>query len=176
MSRSPASPGRGPARPESASDETLARFEASLAKVVRLLADRTTVGDIATRSGHHLPAASWALLEYLAEHGSMPVSAIATCHGVDVSSVTPRLKALQNAGLIARHRDPDDARVHHITITERGTHALVSVHAARSDFLAEAAWNLDRSALRAATDVLEHLVAELSPTDRRLAGNPAERN
>jgi DNA-binding MarR family transcriptional regulator len=157
-------------RDEAPTGSTLDRFESTLAKVVRLLADRTTVGDIAARSGHLLPAASWALLEYLAEHGTMPVSAIAACHGVDVSSVTPRLKTLESAGLIARHRDPDDARVHHISITAPGQHALSCVHAARRDFLAEAAGNLESEALDATTTVLEHLVAQLSPTNRRLDG------
>jgi len=64
---------------------TLDDVERSLAAAMRLLTDRTTTGDIARRCGYDLPPASWSLLEYLEAHGSLRVSDIAACHGVDVS-------------------------------------------------------------------------------------------
>lgn len=153
----------------------LARFERALADVTRLLNDRATVGDIASRSGYHLPPASWALLEYLDGHGPMPVSAVAACHGVDISSVTPRLKSLEAGGLIARHRDGNDARVHLIEIAAPGRAALAAVHAARRELLAAAIGDVDADALAGAAGVVERVAARLSTTHERIQAHTARR-
>lgn len=149
----------------SAADATLADFERSLAAVLRRLADRGTVGDVARRSGYNLPPASWALLEHLDGVGSMRVSDIAACHGVDVSSVTPRLKSLQNAGLVSRETLPTDARVSLISITAEGRQALESVHAARREILAAVIDDTDTRRITVAAEVLAHIAARLSGAD-----------
>ncbi|EIV92376.1 MarR family winged helix-turn-helix transcriptional regulator [Frankia sp. QA3] len=154
--------------PAPAPPTALAALERALADVARILADRATVGDLARRSGFDLPAASWALLEYLDGHGPMPVSAVAACHGVDVSSVTPRIKRLERDGLISRRRDARDARVHLIHITDRGRHALDSVHAARRDLLGAAIAGLDPTRLGIAAEVLKLIADRLSTTQRRI--------
>src|SRR5688500_15001332 len=115
--------------------ETLAGFERSLAAVLRLLTGRATLHDISRRSGHDLPPASWALLEHLDQRGALRVSDIAACHGVDVSSITPRLKALEQSGLVVRESLPADARVSIMSITAYGREALESVHAVRRDII-----------------------------------------
>ena len=110
-------------------------FEKHLAAVVRLLEERDTVGDITERCGYALPPASWSLLEHLHARGTLRVSQIAACHGVDISSITPRLKSLESAGLISRGRDAADGRVHLIEISPAGAEALERVHTARSELL-----------------------------------------
>ncbi len=154
--------------PAPATPTALAALERALADVARILADRATVDDLARRSGFDLPAASWALLEYLDGHGPMPVSAVAACHGVDVSSVTPRIKRLERDGLISRRREPRDARIHLIHITDRGRHALDSVHAARRDLLDTAIAELDPTHVGIAAGVLELIAGRLSTTRRRI--------
>jgi DNA-binding MarR family transcriptional regulator len=154
---------------------SLVRFERSLAEVLRLLADRETIGDIAERSGHDLPPASWSLLEHLEARGSLRVSEIAACHGVDISSVTPRLKTLENAGLITRERSTTDARVFMITITPRGSHALESVHAVRREILAHIITEADANQISAATEILSRIAARLSMTDDRLGHHATNR-
>lgn len=141
---------------------TLDELERALASALRLLADRATVDDIARRSGYDLPPASWSLLEHLDARGALRVSDIAACHGVDVSSVTPRLKRLETAGLVNREREPTDARAFLISITDKGTHALESVHAARRQILAQAIGDLDIAELAVAADVLAHVARHLS--------------
>lgn len=138
-------------------------LERALAEVVRLLADRATIGDIARRSGYDLPPASWSLLEYLDSRGALRVTDIAACHGVDVSSVTPRLKRLETAGLVEREREPADARAFLISITDAGNSALESVHEARRQILASAVSDIDSSHVVITADVLaciaQHLYA-----------------
>lgn len=141
---------------------TLDELERSLAAVTRLLADRTTAGDLAARCGYDLPPASWALLEHLDTHGALRVSDVAACHGVDVSSVTPRLKRLENAGLVHRERLPTDARAFLISIAPDGSRALESVHAARREVLHQALEGIDPSSVAGATDVLGRIAAQLS--------------
>jgi hypothetical protein len=75
-----------------------------------VLTGRATLHDISRRSGHDLPPASWALLEHLDQRGALRVSDIAACHGVDVSSITPRLKALEQSGLVVRESLTSAAR------------------------------------------------------------------
>jgi DNA-binding MarR family transcriptional regulator len=142
----------------------MADFERSLAHVTRLLTERARLGDIARRSGHELSPASWALLEYLDSIGTMRVSEIAACYGVDVSSVTPRLKALENTGLVARETLASDARVSLMSITPLGTRALESVHAVRREIVADALANTDRTQVQAATQVLDTIAAFLGAT------------
>jgi DNA-binding MarR family transcriptional regulator len=143
--------------------ESLDDLERSLATVLRLLADRATAGDLATRCGYDLPPASWALLEHLAAHGSLRVSDIAACHGVDVSSVTPRLKRLENAGLVERGRAPTDARAFLIRITPEGDRALDSVHAARRELLDQVLDGTDPDDLARTASVLGRLAIGLAP-------------
>jgi DNA-binding MarR family transcriptional regulator len=132
-----------------------------VAHVTRLLTERARLGDIARRSGHELSPASWALLEYLDSIGTMRVSDIAACYGVDVSSVTPRIKALETAGLVARETLPTDARVSLMSITPLGSRALESVHAVRREILADALADLDPAQVEAAAQVLDTIAAFL---------------
>ncbi|MDD9207371.1 MarR family transcriptional regulator [Georgenia sp. 10Sc9-8] len=137
-------------------------LERSLSAVLRLLADRTTTGDVARRCGYDLPPASWSLLEHLGARGGLRVSEIAACHGVDVSSVTPRLQRLEQAGLVGRERVPTDARASLITITGEGRRALTSVHAARRALLEDALGNTDADQVAAAADVLARIADRMS--------------
>jgi DNA-binding MarR family transcriptional regulator len=137
-------------------------LEGSLAAVVRLLADRATVEDIARRSGYALPPASWSLLEHLDARGALRVSDIAACHGVDISSVTPRLKRLEAAGLVTRDKVPTDARAFLISITHEGIRALESVHAARRDILEQLVDDIDTAHLAVTAGVLAQIAHRLS--------------
>lgn len=140
----------------------LDELERALSSVVRLLADRATVEDVARRSGHDLPPASWTLLEHLDARGSLRVSDIAACHGVDISSITPRLKRLETIGLVAREREPTDARAFLISITADGIAALESVHAARREILAHAVGDVDIHNLTITAEVLKRVAQDAS--------------
>ena len=139
-------------------------LERSLAAVLRLLTDRATAGDLAARCGYDLPPASWALLEHLDTQGPLRVSDIAACHGVDVSSITPRWKRVESSGLVERERQTSDARSFLISITDEGRRALESVHAARREILGPALAGIDPAQVAGASAVLCRIAAELAPS------------
>lgn len=149
--------------------EVLAQLERGLAQLLRWMEDRETLGDLAHRSGHALAPASWALLEHLAARGSMRVSDVAACHGVHPSSIIPRLKALEQTGLVDRGADAADARVSIISITTAGRDALDSIHAARQEALGAVLPGMDSVAIETAADVLASIAQRLSesPVARR---------
>ena len=150
-------------RDEARADQAvLDELERSLAAVVRFLADRATTSDLAERCGYDLPPASWALMEHLDTHGALRVSDIATCHGIDVSSITPRLKRLESAGLVERERVPSDARAFLISVTPEGARALESVHAARRAILQQALAGIDPAHVAGASDVLCRIATQLA--------------
>jgi DNA-binding MarR family transcriptional regulator len=140
----------------------LDHLERSLAAVLRLLSDRTTATDLADACGYDLPPASWSLLECLDSEGSLRVSDIAAFHGVDVSSITPRLKKLESAGLLRREREPQDARAFRISIAHDGARALERVHEARRAILREALLGIEPERVASAAEVLCRIAAQLS--------------
>lgn len=142
-----------------ASPSPLQVFEQSLSTVIRLLEERE--GEVALRCGHDLPPASWSLLEHLHARGTLRVSQIAACLGVDISSITPRLKALEGSGLIARRRDPSDGRVHLIAITETGSRAVHGLHRARCELLEGLTGDLAPGQIADAAAVLAHVARRL---------------
>ncbi len=145
-------------------DDPMDALERSLATVFRVMTDRVMLNDLAQRCGYDLPAASWALLEHLDTHGALRVSDIAMCHGVDVSSITPRLKRLENDGLLRRDREPGDARAFLITITSEGIAALNGLHAARRGILQGALTGAESHGVECAAEVLTRIARTLSPT------------
>lgn len=157
MSRTTTSPSTA-----SESAEALDRFERGAIALMRRLADRGTLGDIARRTGHELSPVSWRLLEHLHATGPKRVSDIAACHGVDVSSVTPRLQGLESAGLIERGTDPLDARVSIISLSAGGRRAVESVCEARREILARALHDAEPSAVLAAADVMLDVAEQLA--------------
>lgn len=156
-------------------DPTLDALERSLSAVLRSLGDRVTSESLAAACGYDLPQASWALLEYLEALGPLRVSQIAACHGVDVSSVTPRLQKLERSGLIARTRDTGDARVFHISLAPSGTQALDAVHAARRDLLAGALTGADSAEVGTASAVMDRIARHLDVAVPARAGRAQER-
>ena len=101
--------------------------------------------------------------------GSLRVSDIAAYHRVDVSSITPRLKALEQSGLVVRESLPTDARVSIISITAFGRQALESVHAVRLEIIARALAGADDGQVAAATAVLDAVAGCLAVPDERPA-------
>lgn len=91
----------------------------------------------------------------------MRVSDVAACHGVDVSSVTPRLKTLGDAGLVSRRGADHDRRVAIITLTDEGRRALDDVHAARAELLRRALEAVGEQHLSAATEVFSRIPGHL---------------
>lgn len=156
--------------------DVVTRFERVLWDLVVRFSHRSITAETVKATGHSLPPASWALLDQLDDGGPMRVGDIAACHGVDVSSVTPRLKSLQAEGLIERSRHEHDGRVAVIAIGDTGREALRRMHAARAALIADALSAEDRTQLTQMVPALEQISRSLqaTPASPRISRKEAE--
>ena len=68
--------------------------------------------------------------------GPVRLTELAGALGLDPSSVSRQVAALERAGLVAREKDPTDQRAVRLALTERGTQAVAALQAARAEALA----------------------------------------
>lgn len=64
------------------------------------------------------------LLANLREHGDLPQTSLCDMMRMTQNTVVTWLNELEDAGFIARQRDPDDRRKHNVTLTAAGSAAL----------------------------------------------------
>lgn len=118
------------------------------------------------RAGAGLPLdrAAYPLLGGIAECGPIRLSDLAERLGVQVSTASRQVKDLEQAGLVARTRDPGDARVSLLALAPAGKEALVKLRASWRQALTDIleSWpDADREALarllgRLATDLVAY--------------------
>ena len=89
------------------------------------------------RSGVRIDRAGAAMLALLEEHGPLRLSAIAALTGVDTSTASRQVGALERLGVAARAPDPRDGRAAMFSATSEGHDALARLRAARREFVAE---------------------------------------
>jgi DNA-binding MarR family transcriptional regulator len=78
-------------------------------------------------AGDTLSPARIGLLEPLLDTPQLGVGQLAELAGVAVPTATRQLQQLDQAGVVARHRDPDDDRRVLVTLTETGRARLTAV-------------------------------------------------
>ncbi len=65
-----------------------------------------------------------AMLVSLRDQGELPQQFLCDMMGITQNTVVAWLNELEDAGCVARLRDPDDRRKHNVAITEKGIEAL----------------------------------------------------
>jgi MarR family transcriptional regulator, transcriptional regulator for hemolysin len=100
---------------------------------------------------------TWAILASLksARHGKQ--QDIAEAVGIEGATLTHHLNRLERDGLVLRSRDPDNRRVHRVTLTDAGDRAFFRMLSAVQEFDRQLRAGLteeDDAALRAALDRL----------------------
>ncbi|SKC37027.1 MarR family winged helix-turn-helix transcriptional regulator [Krasilnikoviella flava] len=106
-----------------ATPEVIARVELGLAQLLRR-AERTTAATTVRTGGHDLDRSGYLLLHALRDDGPQRVQALADRLGIDASTVTRQVVALERAGHVRRSRDPHDGRAVVVTATASGRDAL----------------------------------------------------
>ena len=94
-------------------DDTVSWQVTKLAK-----AHRALVGDALAKLGLHL--GQDLLLEQLWRQDGLTQSALVTRLGVEPPTVTKALQRLERAGLVRRARDPENARLWRVFLTDKG--------------------------------------------------------
>ena len=104
------------------------------------------------------------VLGRLAMLGPVRLTQLAQELGLDPSSVSRQVSALERHGLVAKEKDPNDLRAQQLALTPRGEAAVTALRKARADALAELlpSWT---------TSDLDDLTALLGRLNHDLAAN-----
>jgi DNA-binding MarR family transcriptional regulator len=94
---------------------------------------------ISTASGGEmdLDRSAYGILCRLADEGPQRLGLLASAFGLDPSTITRQVQALEKAGLVVRHADPDDRRASILDLTEEGKVTLAHTRAYRRERLEE---------------------------------------
>jgi DNA-binding MarR family transcriptional regulator len=86
---------------------------------------------------HKLDLAAYSLLIRLADEGPQRSGDLARAFGVDKSTMSRQVAALEKAGLVGRVEDPVDGRAYQVSISPRGRRSLESTRAERRQLYRE---------------------------------------
>jgi DNA-binding MarR family transcriptional regulator len=119
----------------------LAVVETELAVLAR------TLEGLSRRSAIHrdLDRASYLIARTLDADGPVSITGLAARLGLDATTVTRQVAAMEADGLVRRSRDPDDARVRRIDLSPRGRQRMREVRTRREDRIGQllASWSDD---------------------------------
>ena len=119
-----------------------------------------------------LPWAQARLLGTIDDQGEARISDLAELDHCSQPTMTTQVRRLEDAGLVARAPDPDDARAVHIRITPAGQLVLAQVRADRAaviDPRIERLTEQDRDTLSAAVGALHRLLDDLDTSPDSVA-------
>ncbi|MGI5155724.1 MarR family winged helix-turn-helix transcriptional regulator [Microbispora sp. CA-102843] len=102
----------------------------SVSRLVRRLRELDGEGD--------LSSGQVSVLVRLAKHGPASASELAAAERVRPQSMAAIVQALERAGLVERHRDPEDGRRQLVTLTDLGRERRLDDRRAREAWLARA--------------------------------------
>ena len=126
----------------------------------------TTTGDV------HLERSAYGIMCKLADEGPQRLGAVATAFGLDPSTITRQVQALEEIGLAARITDPSDRRASILDLTPNGREILDSTRARRRSRLREALSDWPEADLTTFGRLLTEFNASL---DRLLEDAPSSR-
>lgn len=111
--------------------------------------------------------ARWRILVLLDKHGELSQKRLVGELGIDPAALTRQLKALEQNGMVARHSDPEDARLTNVVLTSAGLKLVESTMARRNDYIEWALSDLKADEMDALSDMLVKL-------EQRLGGRSNE--
>jgi DNA-binding MarR family transcriptional regulator len=114
-------------------------------------------------AGTELSPSLAAALSTVERHGPMTPSEVAVRERIQRPTATRVLARLEEAGLVARMRDPADGRSSLLSATRAGRDLLAELRTRKTAFLVRRLEELDaeeRAVLHRATDILDRILAE----------------
>lgn len=112
-------------------------IEGSVVAIVRFATSARLQARVAADVGKGLDRALYGLLLALEEGGQLPVTSVARRLGLDASTVSRQVSALERAGWVTRAKDPSDRRVALLTLTAPGHRLLRRLRTARHRLFAD---------------------------------------
>lgn len=108
-----------------------------MSDLTRSAAIRRFYSRLAAAAGIELERPSYLVLKFLAAQGPTRISTLAQHHGVEVSTMSRHVTALEAAGLVDKDPLPDDRRVALASITAPGSELVQRVEAERRRIFTE---------------------------------------
>ena len=124
---------------------TTTRIEQQLTVLLR----RVQSIHFSTSSGEiDLDRAAYGILCRIADHGPQRLGALAHAFGLDPSTITRQVQALEQAALVVRSSDPSDRRASLLDLSDEGERVLTQTRALRRQWMGQAlgAWSEDEVA------------------------------
>lgn len=124
-------------------DRQLEQVQDALGVVARRAKDFALHEALGERVGYSLEGPYYGTLSRLGLAGQCTVSELADGLGLELSTVSRRVKALEERGLVDRQTDPDDRRISHLGLTDSGRELFEALSASWREMLAEvlAGWS-----------------------------------
>ena len=129
--------------------EIVSNFREAFAELRCLGSERMHRADISMTHFH--------LLSMLERHGSITMSRIAELLDVSVSNATGLIDRIEERGLVERARVPDDRRVVHVQLTDKGRQTLHEVELFKEDMIHSVLERLDERQLRRVAQAMADL-------------------
>ena len=82
-----------------------------------------------------LDRSAYGIMCRLADQGAQRLGSLAQGFGLDPSTITRQVQALEHAGLVERHTDPTDRRASLLDLTSEGSRVLATTRADRRQWL-----------------------------------------
>lgn len=120
-----------------ATNSAVADIEEAIVTIVRETNLPRLQERLAAESGVAVERAGYSVLRVLSEHGESPLTPLARQLGLDNSTVSRQVAALERDGLVTRASDPTDRRVASLRLSEAGADALARLKAVRHRMFAE---------------------------------------
>ena len=119
----------------------------------------------------HLDPAAMFVLHQVQANGSLRVSELAGCMGLDASTASRHVRHLEDGGYLARTGDPGDRRASRVRLTPKGRAALARAMRARAAVVDRAIADWPDQERAALTTLMMRLAESLD----RLASDPETR-
>lgn len=117
------------------SEDTIVRAERALTDLVRLFNRPSVQRRLIAEARLDLEISACWTLGRLGQLGPSRLTDVASSSGVDASSITHRVQALERAGYIERMADPEDGRAWVIGLSPEGKLALARLRATRATLI-----------------------------------------
>ena len=130
MSAAPLLPRPQTSPPCAGLDDELGSIERSVTCIVGLAEARRSSTD-SRELRYPLDRAAYSVLCRIEEASSIRLTELAVTMGIDLSTASRQVRALEERGLVARTGDPDDQRTKRLDLTEQGLAALDDARALR---------------------------------------------
>ena len=146
---------------------TVADAERSLERLFRLTVNRAVHHRQTATIGVDVTRAGYAILRSLADSGEMPMGQLARRCSMDPAAANRQVRVLEDAELVERVTDPDDARLAVARLTAKGRRAHDRIVGLRVEQMTDVLGDWSQQDCTELVRLVDQLVADLRSTPIR---------